>query len=45
MQAIHSIQTVTGPTLTIAVPAAFEGKHVKVVVEPVDAPTSTAKEE
>ncbi len=45
MLAIQSIQAVTGPTLTIAVPEAFEGKQVRVVVEPIESPTLTAKEE
>lgn len=32
MEAIHSIQTVTGPTLSIAVPADLQGRQVEVVV-------------
>ncbi len=35
MQAIRSVHTVTGPTLTVAVPADFAGKQVEVIVQPV----------
>jgi hypothetical protein len=37
MQSIHSIQTVTGPTLAIEVPPAFQGKQVEVVITAVEA--------
>jgi hypothetical protein len=36
MNAIRTIQHVTGPTLTIAVPADLAGKQVEVIVLPVD---------
>ncbi len=45
MQTIQSIQTVTGPTLTIAVPASFQGKEVKVVVEQIETRELTAEEQ
>ena len=35
MQAIHTIQTVTGPTLSIPVPPELQGKKVEVVISPV----------
>ena len=35
MDAIHSIQTVTGPTLSISVPADLQGKKVEIVVTPL----------
>lgn len=43
MQSVQSIHAVTGPTLTIAVPAAFEGKQVKVVIEAIESPKLTSE--
>jgi hypothetical protein len=36
MPTIQAIQTVNGPTLSIAVPSSFEGKQVRIVVSSVD---------
>jgi hypothetical protein len=35
MNAIHSVQTVTGPTITIPLPAEFEGKQVEIDIRVV----------
>ena len=44
MQTIHTIQTVTGPTLAIEMPPSFQGKQVEVVVTPIDAIPQTPDE-
>lgn len=41
MQAVRTVHKVTGPTLTVAVPAAFVGKQVEVVIQPVETPEGT----
>lgn len=38
MNAVRTIQNVTGPTLTIDVPATFSGKQVEVIVFPLETP-------
>src|SRR5688572_24014906 len=42
MQSISAIHTVTGPTVTIEVPTAYQGKQVKVVVTPIETCDSLA---
>ena len=44
MQSIHTIQTVTGPTLAIEMPPAFQGKQVKIVITPMESPNSPARD-
>ena len=44
MNAIQSIQTVTGPTLAVALPPAFHGKRVRIVVTPVEEESNDAAE-
>ena len=39
MQAIRTIQQVSGPTLTIEVPVEFAGKQVEVIVLPMESVT------
>ena len=36
METVHTIQTVTGPTLSIAVPPELHGKKVQVVLTPIE---------
>ncbi|MBI3822118.1 MAG: hypothetical protein HY289_05490 [Planctomycetes bacterium] len=44
MQAIHTIETVTGPTLSIAVPVELKGTKVEVVVTPIDDPQESLEQ-
>lgn len=38
MNTFHTIQDVTGDTLTVSVPPEFRGKRVQILVTPIDAP-------
>jgi len=44
MQAIHSIHTVTGPSLTIDLPPSLQGMQVDVVVTPIEVMQETPEE-
>ncbi len=38
MNTFHTIQDVTGDTLTVSVPPEFRGKRVQILVAPIDEP-------